>query len=181
MKEQIDALNESISDTNNNLSLTGSSADNIGDTFGAASSAMGQFAAQSEEAAIAQKSLAVAEQLAAMASAIHTASSGGDPYTVPARIIAAAGSIVAAFASMASAKFAGGGIVGGNSYAGDSTLIRANAGEMVLNSSQQHRLWNALSSGNFGGNQSGNVTFTIKGNELQGCLNNNSQTKNRLK
>lgn len=180
LKEQIDALNASISDTNNNLVQTANSADNIGDTFGAASSALGQFASQSEEAAVAQQSLAIAEQLAAMASAIHTASQG-DPYTVAARIIAASGAIVAAFATMASAKFAGGGIVGGSSYAGDSTLIRANAGEMVLNSSQQHRLWNAISSGNFGGSQGGNVTFTIKGNELQGCLNNNSQTKNRLK
>lgn len=182
LKEQIDALNASITETNSNLTQQVDNADGMSNVFGSASGALGQFASQSEEAAVAQKSLAVAEQLAAMASAIHTASSSGDPYTVPARIIASAGAIVAAFASMASAKFAGGGIVGGSSYAGDSQLIRANSGEIVLNTSQQARLWNALNNSNLGGGyQGGNVTFTIKGNELQGCLNNNSQTKNRLK
>lgn len=181
LKEKIDYLNSSITETNVNLAQTEKKGGGVNDIFGASASALSEFASESREAAIAQKTLAMAEQLAAMASAIHTASKG-DPYTVAARIIATGGAIVAAFASMASAKFAAGGIIRGSSYAGDTQLIRANSGEMVLNASQQARLWNALSNSNLGGyNQGGNVTFTIRGNELQGCLDNNSKTRNRLR
>lgn len=41
-------------------------------------------------------------------------------------------------------SFSTGGIVGGGSYTGDHTLIRANAGELVLNNRQQKRLFDML-------------------------------------
>lgn len=180
LKEKIDALNESITDTNNNLTTTTNKAEGVSNMFGSASGAMSSFASESREAAIAQKSLAIAEQLAAMASAIHTASKG-DPYTVAARIIAAGGAIVAAFASMASAKFAGGGIVSGSHYAGDSQLVRVNSGEMILNSSQQNKLWNALSNGNLGGGSSREISFRLRGTDIEGVMHNTQKIQNRMK
>jgi len=181
LKEKIDALNSSISKTDTNIDNTGKSIDSVGATFGATSGMLSEFADKSREAAAAQKSLAIAEQLAAMASAIHSASTGGDPYTVPTRIIASAGAIVAAFASMKSAKFAGGGIIGGNSYTGDRTMISANSGEMVLNASQQARLWNTLQNGGSMGNQKQEIMLTLRGNDIKGALSNTNRGQNRLK
>jgi len=67
------------------------------------------------------------------------------------------------------AKFATGGIVGGNSYTGDRQLIRVNSGEMILNGAQQARLWSMITGGSNGG---GEVTFRIQGQQLVGVLNN---------
>lgn len=64
-------------------------------------------------------------------------------------------------------KFAGGGIVPGNSYFGDRVPVLANSGEMVLNGSQQRQLFNAINKGNLGGQ----VTFRIEGDTLVGILN----------
>jgi len=54
--------------------------------------------------------------------------------------------LVAAFAD----KFATGGIVGGNSKSGDNVMARVNSGEMILNASQQARLF-AMANGGGGG------------------------------
>jgi hypothetical protein len=52
----------------------------------------------------------------------------------------------------ANSNFASGGIVGGNSIAGDNMTIKANSGEMVLNKSQQSKLFNLINGGGGGGN-----------------------------
>ena len=52
----------------------------------------------------------------------------------------------------ANSNFASGGIVGGNSIAGDNMTIKANSGEMVLNKSQQAKLFNMINGGGGGGN-----------------------------
>lgn len=75
-------------------------------------------------------------------------------------------------------SFDQGGIVGGSSFYGDRTLVRANAGEMILNRNQQNNLYRAIADNNLGGGRGGNVTFTIKGSDLVGTLNNyNSKNK----
>lgn len=153
----------------------------LANTFGAASNSLSVFADESREAAVAQKALAVAEQLASFASAIHSAATGGDPYTTPFRIAASAAAVVAAFASMGKSKFAGGGIIGGNSFAGDTTLIQVNSGEMVLNSSQQARLWNTLNSVGAGSGRQQEIRFTLRGNDIKGALSNTNRGQNRLK
>ena len=55
--------------------------------------------------------------------------------------------LVAAFAD----KFATGGIVGGNSKSGDNVMARVNSGEMILNASQQARLFGMANGGGGGG------------------------------
>ena len=53
--------------------------------------------------------------------------------------------------SVGSIKMAGGGIVPGNFYSGDRVSAMLNSSEMVLNSGQQSKLWNMISSGGGGG------------------------------
>lgn len=73
-------------------------------------------------------------------------------------------------------KFAEGGIVGGSSFTGDRVPAMVNSGEMILNKTQQARLFKIA---NGGGIESSNVTFHISGTDLVGVLNNNSR-KNKL-
>lgn len=76
-----------------------------------------------------------------------------------------------------------GAIVPGNSWSGDKVAARLNSGEMVLNSSQQYRLWNlangrsALQTGDVG--QGGKVEFEIHGNVLRGVLKNTNKSLKR--
>ena len=76
--------------------------------------------------------------------------------------------------------FANGGIVGGDSFSGDKTLIRANKGEMILNNQQQGNLF-ALLDGVVETNQGGGkVKFEISGDNLVGVLNNHSRMKSKV-
>jgi hypothetical protein len=78
--------------------------------------------------------------------------------------------------------FAEGGIVGGSKYIGDQNLARVNSGEMILNGSQQSRLWDAISNNRLGGNTlSGDVEFKISGQVLRGVLNNHDKKMNKIK
>ena len=74
-------------------------------------------------------------------------------------------------ASAATAAFADGGIVQGANTHGDQLLARVNAGEMILNGSQQRNLFNLLDGGT-GSNMSGQVEFKISGSALNGVLRN---------
>ena len=63
---------------------------------------------------------------------------------------------------------AGGGIVGGSSYAGDRILTSLNSGEMVLNKRQQQNLFNMLDTDTFPQHGGTNITVTgvIRGTDL---------------
>lgn len=90
------------------------------------------------------------------------------------------GAIAAALAAFATIpKFAEGGIVDSPFTVGDKNIIRVNGGEMVLTKGQQTNLFNMISGGS-GINGGGNVTFTIKGKELVGVLNNYNNKVNRV-
>lgn len=106
------------------------------------------------------------------------------PYVGPILAVAAIATVAAAIISLISSLkgFATGGIVGGNSYNGDKVLARLNSGEMVLNQDQQNKLWNMINSGdvNSGSGYGGEVEFTIKGENLVGCLNNYNRKYNRI-
>ena len=109
-------------------------------------------------------------QLAAMFAA-SAASGVADKAKLPFpyNIIAMAGTAAGLISAIASIpKFADGGIVGGNSYVGDRLFARVNSGEMILNRNQQTNLL-SLTGGSGGG---GNVTFTLRGDELAGAIQN---------
>ena len=81
----------------------------------------------------------------------------------------------------AAALLADGGVVGGNSYHGDTIIAGLNAGEMVLNRKQQANLFRALDNGiasNVGG---GKVEFEIKGSTLKGVLKNYDNKMNKVR
>ena len=111
-----------------------------------------------------------------------TASAASLPF--PANIAAIASIIaelIAVFASIP--KFADGGIIGGNTSIGDYNIARVNSGEMIMNGSQQKRLFNILD-GNAGmissGSTGGQVEFKIKGTELVGVINNVNKKRSKL-
>ena len=80
--------------------------------------------------------------------------------------------------------FANGGIIGGNTTIGDHNLARVNAGEMILNTREQNRLWRVLngtdnmSVNNING---ASVTFKIKGSDLVGTIDNYNQKTRRVR
>ena len=94
--------------------------------------------------------------------------------------VASLGAVVATAISAASKpnlqRFADGGIVGGSSFTGDRVPAMVNSGEMILNKTQQARLFKIANGGAPGDNS---VTFHISGTDLVGVLNNNSR-KNKL-
>lgn len=94
--------------------------------------------------------------------------------------VASLGAVVATAISAASKpnfqRFADGGIVGGSSFTGDRVPAMVNSGEMILNKTQQARLFKIANGGAHGDNA---VTFHISGTDLVGVLNNNSR-KNKL-
>ena len=166
--------------------------------IGDAASAMGQLmsAAGAEGAAAAMQIVATTANATAQmipkimaligakkgeAIANGTASAAALPF--PANIAAIASiiaTVVGTFASIFSTvgAFAGGGIIQGASTHGDQLLARVNAGEMILNGSQQARLFNLLDgAGAVGGAGMGQVSFKIKGSDLYGSLSNYSKVK----
>lgn len=71
--------------------------------------------------------------------------------------------------------YASGGIIEGSNTVGDFNLARVNGGEMILNGTQQSRLFGLLDSNNAygsGGSVNGNVSFEISGSKLYGVLRN---------
>lgn len=79
-------------------------------------------------------------------------------------------------------KFADGGIIGGSNFLGDNMIARVNSGEMILNSTQQGKLFNILNSGSGGGTGSGSgeVKFKITGKDLEGVLSNYKSKMSRI-
>lgn len=143
--------------------------------IGSAGDAMSAFADKSEEAATATKALAIAEKVASLAAAIHAAAEG-DPYTVAPRIAAAVAAVVAGFAA-----FADGGVVGGSQRVGDMQLVRVNSGEMILNGSQQAKIFSAIQNGNFGGGGQTVIYMKTEGKELQAATSNYNTSMRRLR
>lgn len=116
------------------------------------------------------KGLAIAEAGLALASAIKTAGETGDPYTVAIRVAAAAGAVTAAIASMSTMRFSQGGIVSGGASSGDFTMIRANAGEMVLNNKQQSNLFRMINEGATGGKEI-SVNVSLDSRQISSAIN----------
>ena len=122
--------------------------------------------------------MVAANEAAALSSG--TASAAAMPF--PANLVSIAtivSTILGLFASFP--KFADGGIIQGKSF-GDYNLARVNGGEMILNTTQQGRLWNTIQQGTTSSSApiSGAVKFHIEGKQLVGVLNNYNSSKSRL-
>ena len=114
--------------------------------------------------------------------ALAAVTKSGAALTYPANIFAIAAG-VAAVVSALSTTFADGGIFGGAGTVGDLNIARVNKGEMILNGTQQSRLFNLLNGqGGYsdvmaGGND---VKFIIKGKNLEGVRTNYYKRQSRL-
>lgn len=78
-------------------------------------------------------------------------------------------------------SFADGGIIEGNQFRGDAMLARVNAGELILNKTQQGNLFRMLDGGVAAGGGGGRVEFQISGTTLKGVLNNYDKKMDRLR
>lgn len=182
--EELEAYQEKMQQTSDMLGSVGNAFGTLGDAIGGTGGAVMEFAGQTLNAAaqIIPQVLSIigAKQAEAMASG--AASAAALPF--PANIAAMASiiaTVVSLFASIPKA-FADGGIVSGNSFHGDTMLARVNSGEMILNKQQQAALYHSLKSGGVGGSgMAGNVTFTIEGSKLKGCLNNYESKQKKIR
>lgn len=120
-----------------------------------------------------------AKQGEAIASGTASASALPFPANIGA-IASIVATIMSTFAQIGSivGAFADGGIVGGSLH-GDKVLARLNGGEMVLNRTQQSKLFHAIESGRFGSDNTApsTITWKIKGSDLYGTLSNYKNIK----
>lgn len=170
------------------LSDVGESIGYIGDMFSSLSDVVGEESGKVFQA-IGSSISAVGQAIAKISSLMMAegATSVMDlPYPANlaalATVIATVTSVIGSIASVASQQFAEGGIVKGSTTIGDFVPIRANAGEMILNGTQQSRLFKMLNNPTISTTLSGgeNVTFTIHGSDLQGTLNNYNRKRGRV-
>ena len=138
--------------------------------------------AQNKKNALSNVAVAATEDLKAKNTAKDAAAGAGNsvahiPIVGAALAIAAIGAVTALLLT-SFGKFAGGGIVKAPGVFGDRNLAQVNGGEMIMNGNQQQRLWNILNgSSSIGGNGGGEVRFRIRGDELEGVLENYKRTK----
>ena len=131
-------------------------------------------AASADTAATSQEvANSTAKTAASSGEAIAGATASGAKMPFPLNLVAIAAGVAAVIAALAtiSGSFADGGIIQGANTHGDQLLARVNAGEMILNGSQQRNLFNLLDGGT-GSNMSGQVEFKISGSALKGVLRN---------
>ena len=130
----------------------------------------------------AEATASIANTAAKSGEAIAGATASGAKMPFPINLIAITAGIAAVVGALAMISgFAGGGIVGGSSTIGDFNVIRANKGEMILNSTQQANLFRLLNGGGNSGSGGGEVKFKISGKELIGVLNNYNRKTAKVK
>lgn len=134
-------------------------------------------------AAATKKATATQEVNANTASAASEAGKSAAKLPFPWNIVAIGGAIAAAIAAFAVIpKFATGGIYMGGTASGDKGLARLNKGEMVLNMSQQSRLFKSINSGELGGGGriiSSVATAKLRGKDMILIINNELKSQGK--
>lgn len=182
-KESLQGLADVSSTVGNSFSALGNVFSQTGDDAAAAAmNIIGTTAQATAEIIPNIIKLIGAKQGEAMANGAASASALPFPANIAA-IASIIATIVSTFANIMSAvgAFADGGIVGGGNMYGDKVLARLNGGEMVLNRTQQAKLFRIIESGNIG-NQSASVSqvnWKIKGSDLYGALTNYKAIKSK--
>ena len=129
-----------------------------------------------------EKTAATTEVAANTAKGASAAGASAASLPFPWNLVAIGGAIAAAIAAFAVIpKFANGGIISGGPTSGDKILARVNAGEMILNGSQQSNLFDAINSGQLGGNRtlSSTVTTKIRSKDLILTINNELKSQGK--
>lgn len=139
-----------------------------------ATQASAQTAAAAADTAATEVMLANAKKRAAAgigAAAAEAASSVAmTPWVGPVLAAAAFASMLALMTRLP--KMSTGGVFAGNAH-GDMNLARVNGGEMILNKSQQARLFNILDGkAGIGGGRNTEIVFKIDGTTLKGVMRN---------
>ena len=139
-----------------------------------ATQATAQTAAAAADTAATEVMLANAKKRAAAgigAAAAEAASSVAmTPWVGPVLAAAAFASMLALMTRLP--KMSTGGVFAGNAH-GDMNLARVNGGEMILNKSQQARLFNILDGkAGIGGGRNTEIVFKIDGTTLKGVMRN---------
>ena len=174
--ENFETYSEAVSNTGNAFSRLGELMKNVGDEGGAAFaqafssilSGAAEIAGQVEKLIELSRATTLAKEGEALASGAASAAKLPFPASLGA-IASIVATLLGVFAQISSLKFAGGGIVGGTSFSGDRVHAMLNSGEMVLNGTQQSRLWAMVNGGTGNGRE---VTLRVKGTDLVGALNN---------
>ena len=139
--------------------------DMVGAARAAASAA--DTAATQVETMNAQQKVVANTAVAASGAASSVASI---PWVGPVLAAAAVASMLALMKTLP--KMSTGGVFGGNAH-GDMNLARVNGGEMILNKSQQARLFNILDGkAGIGGGRNNEIVFKIDGTTLKGVMRN---------
>lgn len=116
--------------------------------------------------------------------AIAGATASGSAMPYPFNLIAIAAGVAAVIANFASiGSFASGGIINGSTTLGDMNLARVNGGEMILNGSQQARLFNILNGGAYMGTTPNLMVgeVKLKGSDIYLALKNYNKKSVKLK
>lgn len=122
--------------------------------------------------------LTTAEQ----ANAVAGGASSAAKLPFPANLAAIA-SVIATLTSVFAGSFASGGIIKGATSIGDYNIAAVNSGEMILNGTQQSRLFNLLNSGVIHTNTTNGyseVEFKLRGEQLIGLINNSNKKYGRV-
>lgn len=172
--EDIENRAKKFDEVNGFIGTMGESFSQLGNAIGGAEGEIISFGGQviSQGAQMMQQLVQIiaANQAAALAKGMSSAAGLQFPFN-----LAAIATVVSTITSLFGAlpKFASGGVISGSSLKGDQLLARVNAGEMILNGTQQKNLFDAIDNNRLGnGGMSGQVEFMIEGTNLKGTLRN---------
>lgn len=149
----------------NNEMATG--AEKAGAALVVAGDSLKAFGANSAAAKVGAIAASIGQLILGFATASAAAAEGGP--------IVWLGFLISGLATVASVigtikGFAGGGIIDGNTFHGDAIVARVNAGEMILNRTQQSNLFRLLDSGGSRAAAPVQVRFVLEGDKLVGCV-----------
>lgn len=142
-----------------------------------------QASTQAAAASQVEATAAATNASAKASESVASATASGAKLPFPANLVAIAAGIAAVVSALKMmGTFANGGVIGGSSYAGDTLIARVNSGEMILNGSQQKRLFDIMDGKrDLTTNNGGSVQFVIHGKDLVGVLSNYNKVTSKLK
>ena len=155
----------------------------IVDIFGDAFSTMGESLKMPELNVVGVIAQSIANIIYGFSEAMKNPVNGvGGVFTWIAASVAGLAQLTAMISQIKSiGSYANGGIIGGNSFAGDNLIARVNSGEMILNTNHQRNLFDMLKYGTANGVNNNTVKFVIQGKDLFGVLSNYNNRTSKIR